>query len=68
MQLWARIYSMYLLITFFPHKHLKPPFPAFFFDFVFSNVTCNIGRFVSMSFCVRMHISRVYAFKFKESI
>lgn len=50
---------MYLLITFFPHKHLKPPFPAF--SLVLFSLTCNIGRFVSMSFCARMHISRVYA-------
>ena len=66
MQLWARIYNMYLLKTFFPHKHLKPPFAAFFL--VLFSLTCYIGRFVSMRFCARMHISRVYAFKFKESI
>ena len=38
------------------------------FFLVLFSLTCNIGRFVSMSFCVRMHISRVYAFEFKESI
>ena len=42
-------------------------FRSFFFLVLFS-LTCNIERFVSMSFCVRMHLSRVYAFKFKESI
>ena len=40
-------------------------FPSFFVLVLFS-LTCNIGGFVSMSFCVRMHISRVYAFKFKS--
>ena len=66
MQLWARIYNMYLLKTFFPHKHLKPLSQLFFL--VLFSLTCDIERFLSMSFCVRMHISRVYAFKFKESI
>ena len=50
----------------FPHRHLKPPFPAIFS--VLFPLTCNIGRFVSMSVCARMHTSRVYAFKFKSHL
>ena len=52
---------------FFPTNTSSHLSQLFFFLVLFS-LTCNIGRFVSMSFCVRIHISRVYTFKFKESI